>query len=51
LKPPIEEMDMNEEAAKVAKSTVEGFIRGAEDMLPAGKGSIFKDCSAGVDAH
>ncbi len=50
LETAINEMDMNEEAAKSAKSTVEGFIRGAEDMLPAVKEAYSQIAQAGIDA-
>ena len=50
LETAIEDMDLNEEAAKSAKNTMEGFIRGAEDMLPAVQEAYARIAQAGVDA-
>lgn len=44
------EMDMNEEAAKSGENTIQGFIAGAEDMLPEVQRAYAQIAQAAVDA-
>lgn len=46
----IGEMSLSEEAAQSGKSTVEGFIKGSEDMLPAVRTAYEKIAKAAVAA-
>lgn len=50
LESTIEEMNLSSEAAQSGKSTVEGFIRGSEDMLPAVRTAYTKIAKAAVAA-
>lgn len=50
LETAVEGMNLDEEAAKSAKSTMEGFIRGAEGMLPAVQSAYARIAQAGIDA-
>jgi len=50
LETAVEGMNLDEEAAKSAKSTMEGFIRGAEGMLPDVEKAYARIAQAGIDA-
>ncbi len=50
LESTIEEMNLSNEAAQSGKSTVEGFIKGSEDMLPAVRTAYSKIAKAAIAA-
>ena len=50
LETTIEEMDLNNEAAKSGKNTIQGFIDGAEEMLPAVEAAYARIANAAVKA-
>lgn len=50
LESAISDMDMNEAAATSGKSTIQGFIDGANDMLPAVRSAYAAIAQAAVDA-
>ena len=46
----IGEMNLTEEAAESGKSTIEGFVQGAEDMLPAVREAYARIAKAAIEA-
>ena len=50
LETAVEGMNLDEEAAESAKSTMQGFIKGAEGMLPAVQAAYERIAQAGIDA-
>jgi len=50
LESTIEEMNLSNEAAQSGRSTVEGFIKGSEDMLPAVRTAYSKIAKAAIAA-
>lgn len=50
LETSVSEMNLNDEAAESGKSTMQGFIKGAEGMLPYVKEAYARIAQAGIDA-
>lgn len=50
LETSVSDMNLNEEAAESGKSTMQGFINGAEGMLPDVKAAYARIAQAGIDA-
>lgn len=50
LETTVSEMDLNEEAATSGKNTMQGFIDGAEEMLPYVQDAYARIAQAGIDA-
>ena len=50
LETAIEEMNLNEQAAQSGKNTIQGFIDGAEDMLPAVEAAYARIAEAAIAA-
>ncbi len=50
LESTIEEMNLSEEAAESGRTTIEGFVRGTESMLPSVSAAYAKIAEAALDA-